>query len=121
VLSPGLSRVARSIACVTALVVLFAGCGTPSNLDETERVAFARACASLIERGMSDKTPPRIATVGGQQVNLDDPASFYAVLERLHGPSTFKFADPAHNADTARQPLDACKTEPVSTRSSSSK
>ena len=88
------------------------GCGAPSNLDHQEQVAFARACASLVERGLSDNTPPRTALLGGEEVNLDDPPSFYSVLERIRGPEYFNLHDPTHDADTARQPLDNCSTKP---------
>ena len=81
-----------------AVVVALAGCGKPANLDRDER-------------GLSDNAPPRTGQVGSDKLNLDDPSPFYSLLERLRGPSTFNLHDPKHSIDTARQPLDACKTE----------
>lgn len=97
-----------------AVVVALAGCGKPPNLDRDEQLAFARACASLIERNLSDNKPPRDALLGSDEINLDDPPAFYAILERLQGASTFNLHDPKHSADTARQPLDDCNTKPKS-------
>ncbi|MEY2454656.1 MAG: hypothetical protein QOD92_4230 [Acidimicrobiaceae bacterium] len=94
-----------------AVVVALAGCGKPPNLDHDEQVAFARGCASLIERGLSNDAPPRNGRLGSDQLKLDEPSAFYSLLERLRGPSTFNLHDPKHSTDTARQPLDACKTE----------
>ncbi|MEY2431692.1 MAG: hypothetical protein QOC92_1417 [Acidimicrobiaceae bacterium] len=94
------------------VIVLLAGCGTPSNLDGQEQLAFARACASLVERNLSDNKPPRTAQLGSDDLNLDDPSSFYSVLGRIRGPATFNLHDPKHNADTARQPLDDCSPKP---------
>jgi hypothetical protein len=94
------------------VTVALAGCGTPANLDEQEQLAFARACASLVERNLSDNTPPRTAELGSDDLNLDQPSSFYSVLGRIRGPETFNLHDPKHNADTARQPLDDCSPKP---------
>jgi hypothetical protein len=94
------------------VVVALAGCGTPPNLDHQEQVAFARACTSLIERNLSDNTPPRAALLGSDELNLDNPTVFYSLLERLRGPSTYDLHDPKRSTDTARQPLDACSTKP---------
>ncbi|MEY2447547.1 MAG: hypothetical protein QOH79_1023 [Acidimicrobiaceae bacterium] len=110
--SPGFGRAATRLGVVVAVVVALAGCGTPPGLDRQEQVAFARECASLIERGLSDREPPRVAVLGNEDVNLDDPAAFYSQLERLRGPSTYNLHDSTRSADTARQPLDACKTNP---------
>ncbi len=94
------------------------GCGTPSNFDGQEKVAFARECTSLIERNLGSATPP-IRQLGGATLNLDDPASLYAELERLRGPQTFSF-DQSKSAD--RSPKDQldipCSPQP--TRSISS-
>ena len=103
-----MTRTAIAIVVVGGL----AGCGTPANLDHQEQVAFARGCASLIERNLSGNSPPRAATLDGEDINLDEPSLFYSVLERLRGPSTFNLHDPKHDADTARQPLDNCNTKP---------
>lgn len=108
----GVRRVATRLVATVVVVGALAGCGTPSNLDRDEQVAFARECTSLIERGLSNNEPPRTALLGGDQVNLDEPSAFYALLERLRGPSTYNLHDPKRSTDTARQPLDACKTEP---------
>jgi len=88
-----------------------AGCGTPAHLDTQEQVAFARECASLVERNVSEATPPRRAQLGGETLTLDSP-SFYSILERLRGSSTYNLHDPKHDADTARQPLDDCNPKP---------
>jgi hypothetical protein len=95
------------------LVLTVGGCGTPAHLDAQEQVAFARACASLIERNLSDNKPPRTGRLGSEDVNLDEPSSFYSILGRIRGPDTFNLHDPKHDADTARQPLDDCNTKPV--------
>jgi hypothetical protein len=95
-----------------AVVIALAGCGTPPNLDHQEQVAFARECASLIERNLSDNPPPRTALLGSDELNLDDPSAFYSVMDRLRGPSTYSLHDPKRSTDTARQPLDDCSTKP---------
>jgi hypothetical protein len=99
------------MAATVAVVVALTGCGKPANLDHDEQVAFARGCVSLIERGLSNDAPPRAGRLGSDQLTLDEPSAFYSLLERLRGPSTFDLHDPKHSSDTARQPLDACKTE----------
>lgn len=112
---PGVGRVATRIIAVVAVALAAgasAGCGTPSGLDHQEQVAFARACASLIERGLSNNHPPRTALLGSDEVNLDEPSAFYSILNRLRGPDTFDLHDPAHDSDTAREPLDNCNTRP---------
>ena len=93
------------------LVVALAGCGAPSGLDKDQQVAFARACASLVERGLSDDDPPRITTLDGIELNLDNPSEFYSTLERIRGASAFNLHDPLHASDTARQPLDKCEAK----------
>ena len=110
----GAGRAAKRFAVAVlagTLVVSLSACGTPSNLDHQEQVAFARECVSLIERDLSDNTPPRAATVGGEQVNLDDPSDFYSRLLRLRGPATYNLHDPKHSSDVGRQPLDNCNTQ----------
>jgi hypothetical protein len=102
----------RFVVAVTVVVVL-AGCGKPPNLDRQQQLAFARACTSLIERNLSDNTPPRTALLGGEKVNLDDASAFYSILERLRGPSTYNLHDPKRSTDTGRQPLDDCNTKPA--------
>src|ERR1700704_5085867 len=94
------------------VVVALAGCGKPPNLDHQEQVAFARECASLIERNLSDNQRPRTALLGSDELNLDKPTEFYSLLERLRGPSTYNLHDPKRSTDTARQPLDDCNTKP---------
>ncbi len=69
-------------------------------------------CTSLIERNLSDNKPPRVAVLGSDTLDLDNPSSFYSLLEKLRGPSTFDLHDPKREADTARQPLDNCSTRP---------
>ena len=101
------SRVAAGIAVVAAVSVL-AGCGKPGNLDRDEQVAFARECASLVERNVADNKPPRQAELGDETLTLDQPSLFYSILERLRGASTYNLHDPKRDADTARQPLDDC-------------
>lgn len=75
-------------------------------------MAFARECTSLIERNLSDDTPPRTAQLGSEDLNLDDSSVFYALLERIRGSSTYNLHDPKRATDTARQPLDDCNTKP---------
>jgi hypothetical protein len=103
----GTRRVATRLLTVAAVVSL-AGCGKPANLDHQEQVAFARECTSLVERNLSGDTPPRRGSLGGENVNLDEPSSFYSILERIRGASTYNLHDPKHNADVGRQPLDNC-------------
>jgi hypothetical protein len=109
---PGRRRGATRFAAATVAIAALAACGTPSGLDREEQLAFARACTSLIERNLSDNTPPRSATLDNADINLDDPTTFYETLERLRGASTFDLHDPKHSADTARQPLDNCDPKP---------
>jgi hypothetical protein len=109
----GAGRATTRVALVAAVVVVLAGCGTPPQLDQEEQVAFARECTSLIERNLSDNSPPRTALLGSDKLDLDAPASFYSLLEKLRGPSTFDLHDPKRQADTARQPLDNCSTRPA--------
>ena len=101
----------RVIATVVGVGVL-AGCGTPAHLDSQEKVAFARECASLVERNVADAKPPRRAQLGGETLTLDSASSFYSILERIRGASTYDLHDPKHDADTARQPLDDCNPKP---------
>lgn len=75
-------------------------------------MAFARECTSLIERNLSDNTPPRAALLAGEDLNLDNPSGFYSIVERLRGPSTYNLHDSTRSTDTARQPLDDCNTKP---------
>lgn len=99
---------------LVTVVATASACGQPAHLDAQEQVAFARECTSLIERNLSDNDPPREGVLGRETLNLDDPKSFYDTLERLRGPHTYDLHDPAHRADTARQPLDNCNvTSPV--------
>jgi hypothetical protein len=98
---------------VAALVVLPA-CGAPSNLDQQQQVAFARACTSLIERNIVQATPPvrYLAEDPGRGTKLDlrDPAAFYAALQKYRGPSTFNFRNPADATSAPKDLLDGpCK------------
>ena len=107
----GRRRAATRFACALVGVLsisTLAGCGTPPDLDHQEQVAFARECASLVERNVAENEPPRRVQVGDETLTLDQPSSFYSILERLRGPSTYNLHDPKHDADTARQPLDDC-------------
>jgi hypothetical protein len=103
--------VTRFAAAAIVLAAL-AACGKPSGLDRDEQLAFARACTSLIERNLSDDPPPRTKVLDNTEINIDDPAAFYAILERLRGASTYNLHDPKHSADTGRQPLDNCDPKP---------
>jgi len=108
---PGRRRAATRLACAAVGVILATGlsaCGTPAHLDHQEQVAFARECASLVERNVAENAPPRKVQVGDETLTLDQPPSFYSRLERLRGASTYNLHDPKHDADTARQPLDDC-------------
>ena len=112
---PGQRRVAARLVCGVAAILgvgALAGCGTPAHLDSQERVAFARECASLVERNVSEATPPRRAQLGDETLTLDSTSSFYSTLERIRGSSTYNLHDPKHDADTARQPLDDCNPKP---------
>jgi hypothetical protein len=97
-------RTRRAAAAAAALVAFGAvsGCGTPARLDRQEQVAFARACASLIQRNIVQANPP-VRELEGEQLDLDDPAAFYSTLERLRGPDTYNFHDPK---DADRSPKD---------------
>jgi hypothetical protein len=112
---PGQRRVAARVVCSVAAILgvgALAGCGTPAHLDTQEQVAFARECASLVERNVSEATPPRRATLGGETLTLSSASSFYSILQRIRGSSTYNLHDPKHDADTARQPLDDCNPKP---------
>ncbi|MEY2422742.1 MAG: hypothetical protein QOI95_2809 [Acidimicrobiaceae bacterium] len=111
-LNPGRARAVTRFALAGLVFVALAGCGTPSGLDHQEQVAFARECTSLIERNLSDNTPPRAALLAGEDLNLDNPSGFYSIVERLRGPSTYNLHDSTRSTDTARQPLDDCNTKP---------
>ena len=105
--------VAAGLVAFGALVVLPA-CGAPSNLDQQQQVAFARACASLIERNVVQATPPvrYLAQDPGKgtKLDLEDPAAFYAALQKYRGPSTFDFHDPAQATSAPKDMLDGpCK------------
>jgi hypothetical protein len=108
-----------AVAAVAALVVL-SGCSKPPNLDHQEQVAFARACASLIERNVVQADPP-IRDLAGEALNLDDPADFYAKLEKLRGPDTFNFDDPGKIDRSPKDLLDdPCRPRTHSDSSSTS-
>jgi len=111
----GQRSVAARFVCVVAAIAglgVLTGCGTPAHLDRQEQVAFARECASLVERNVADATPPRRTQVGGETLTLDSASSFYSILERIRGASDYNLHDPKHDADTARQPLDDCNPKP---------
>jgi hypothetical protein len=97
-------RAAATIATLAAVVAL-SGCSTPANLDAQEKVGFARACTSLIERNIVQANPP-VKDLSGEQLDLNDPAEFYATLERLRGPDTFSFNDPKTAAQSPKDQLD---------------
>ena len=107
----GATRFVYAIAATVSAAAL-TGCGRPPNLDHQEQVAFSRECASLVERNVSEAQPPRRAQLGDDTLTLDQPSSFYSILERIRGASTYNLHDPKHNADTARQPLDDCNPKP---------
>jgi hypothetical protein len=104
VLHRGTRRAAAATAALAAVVAL-AGCGAPANLDAQQKVAFARACTSLIERNIVQAKPP-VKELDGQRLDLNDPAEFYATLERLRGPDFFSFNDPSKAAQSPKDQLD---------------
>ena len=108
------SVAARALFAGVAIIGIgtLAGCGTPAHLDSQEKVAFARECASLVERNVAEASPPRRTQLGGDTLTLDSASSFYSTLERIRGASTYDLHDPKHDADTARQPLDDCNPKP---------
>lgn len=108
---PVAARLVRAVAAIAGVGAL-AACGTPAHLDSQEQVAFARECASLVERNVADATPPRRTQLGGETLTLDSASSFYSILERIRGASNYNLHDPKHDADTARQPLDDCNPKP---------
>jgi hypothetical protein len=109
-------RTRRAAASAAVLVALGAltGCGAPAKLDRQEQVAFARACASLIERNVVQADPP-VRELDGEQLDLDDPTAFYSTLERLRGPDTFDFHKP-DNADNSPKDMldDNCRPRDAS-------
>ena len=108
-----LNRRTRRAATATALVALVAvsGCRSRSELDQQEKVAFARACTSLIERNVVQANPP-VKELDGQRLDLNDPAAFYAALERLRGPDTYNFNDPSKAGNSPKDMLDnPCKPQ----------
>jgi hypothetical protein len=109
-------RTGRVAVATTALIVLVtaSGCSTPSKLDQQEKVAFARACTSLIERNIAQANPP-VKELDGQRLDLGDPAAFYATLERLRGPDTYNFDDPNGAERSPKDMLDnPCKPQNAS-------
>jgi hypothetical protein len=120
------SRFHRVVALSSvATFVVLSGCSKGATLDHQEQVAFARACASLVERDVANHTPP-VRDLNGERLDLDDPASFYSTLEKLRGPSTFDFHDPARADETPKDLLDSpCQprtaaTNPLIPRASTS-
>jgi len=111
-------RTRRAAAAGAVLVALGAltGCSTPPNLDRQQQVAFARACASLIERNIVQADPP-VKELSGERLDLEDPEAFYSTLERLVGPDTFDFNNPD---DADRSPKDKLDS-PCRPRNASSK
>jgi hypothetical protein len=101
-------RTPRAATATAALVALISvsGCSAPAKLDQQEKVAFARACTSLIERNVAQAVPP-VKELDNQRLDLNDPAAFYATLERLRGPGTYNFDNPK---DAARSPKDMLDT-----------
>jgi len=98
------------------VVVALSGCSAPSKLDQQEKVAFARACASLIERNVAQANPP-VKELDGQRLDLGDPTAFYATLERLRGPDTYNFDDPSKAANSPKDLLDSpCKPQNPSSK-----
>lgn len=108
----GSGRATARFFVLVAGVGTLASCRAPADLDRQQQVGFARACASLLERNLSDNEPPRTGTLDGELLDLGDPATFYERLHRLRGPDTFDLHDPANADDTAREPLDGCSFKP---------
>jgi hypothetical protein len=108
-------RTWRTAVAASALIVVVAlsGCSAPSKLDQQEKVAFARACTSLVERNVAQANPP-VKELDGQRLDLSDPATFYATLERLRGPDTYNFHDPSKAENSPKDMLDnPCKPQNV--------
>src|SRR5262245_42152477 len=115
-----LNRRTRRAAVAGAAAVVFGaltGCGTPPHLDRQQQVAFARACVSLSERNIVQADPP-VKELEGERLDLDDPAAFYSILERLRGPDTFDFTFDVNDPNAARRSPkdkldDACRPKNV--------
>jgi hypothetical protein len=69
-------RTRRAATATAALVALISvsGCSAPAKLDQQEKVAFARACTSLIERNVAQAVPP-VKELDNQRLDLNDPAA----------------------------------------------
>ena len=106
-------------ALAVLIVVVLGGCVSPKKLDEQEQVAFARACASLIERNLANDHPP-IGTLSGQTLDLTDGESFYRTLGSLRPPSFFDFHDPNAVAKSPKDKLDQCEARAKPSSSSKS-
>jgi hypothetical protein len=105
---PGFVRLAACLAVVSALGAPQA----PSGFDHQEQVAFARECASLIERNLTGGTG-RKASVGDTALDLGQPDAFYRQLENIRGPSFFSLDASQNEARTPREMFDNCNTKPA--------
>src|SRR5437870_880207 len=101
------------LIAVVVLVAVLAGCGTPSNLDTEEQAAFARECASLLERNLANDAgkSDRSLTLDGEHLDLAAASDFYAKLAELRGPQTYDLHDPASVNSTRNTTFDRCKND----------
>ena len=71
---------------------------------------------SLIERNIVQANPP-VKELSGERLDLNDPDAFYSTLERLRGPDTFNFHDPADADRSPKDKLDdACRPRNASSK-----
>jgi hypothetical protein len=91
-------------------VAATAGC-SPAHLDSQEQAAFARECASLLERNLANDADQstRSLTLDGQHLDLNAGSAFYDELQKLRGPDTFDLHDPASSNSTRNTVFDLCR------------
>jgi hypothetical protein len=116
-MSLGRLRVPAAVLVGPMVMAVLAGCGAPSGLDAQQRLATARACASLIERRIGSSDRP--VDVGGDVIDLQtDPDGFYSTLLRQRGPDDFPLDDPSQSDDIRAGAISSrCNPKDASRRS----
>jgi hypothetical protein len=86
------ARILRAVAVLLAVVSL-SSCAQ-KGLDAEQQQAEARECASLVERHVAKSTDQQgTTTLDGQTLDLNDPATFYKLLQDLRPPGIFRMDD----------------------------
>ncbi|MGI8664394.1 MAG: hypothetical protein ACR2LQ_14475 [Acidimicrobiales bacterium] len=99
---------------------LLGGCA-PRGLDAQQQRVEARECASLLERHITGRQPPRSIVIDGTSIDLGtDPGGFYRQLEAARGPDAFALVgEKPASAQRASFVSDLCKAKDASSSSSS--